>query len=143
MNKNILVLKRWFHYLWNSPHHHVRLVRYLMVGLTNMSVCFVFMYIGSAVFGMHYLGYTALGYGVSILYSFYMNLRFTFRVSGNIARRLCLFFLINFSNLGIVEVIEYQMITVYQFNHLFSIFCAMLWYSAAGFIINALLVYRR
>ncbi|MBP6917635.1 MAG: GtrA family protein [Legionellaceae bacterium] len=140
MNKYILFVKRLLHYVMTSPQ--MRIVRYLMVGLTNMSVCFTFMYIG-AYLGLHYLQYTVLGYGVAIVYSFYMNLKFTFRVSGNITKRLILFFLINFSNLGIVELIEYEMITVYHFNHYFSIFCAMLWYSAAGFTINALLVYRR
>ena len=140
MNKHILLIKRLLHYVMTSPH--MRIVRYLMVGLTNMSVCFTFMYIGAAL-GLHYLQYTVLGYGVAIVYSFYMNLKFTFRVSGNITKRLILFFLINFSNLGIVELIEYEMISVYHFNHYFAIFCAMLWYSAAGFTIHALLVYRR
>lgn len=142
MNKNILRLKRLWQYLLTSPHHHMRLVRYLMVGLTNMTVCFLFMFIGASL-GLHYLQYTVMGYGVSILYSFYMNLRFTFRVSGNITKRLVLFFMINFTNLGIVELIEYEMITVHHYNHFFSIICAMLWYSIAGFTINALLVYRR
>lgn len=141
MKKYIFFTQRFANYILTSPH--TRIIRYLMVGLTNMTVCFTFMYIGASILKLHYLMYTFLGYAVSILYSFYMNLRFTFRVSGNITRRLILFFLINFSNLGIVEWIEYEMITVHHFNHYFSIFCAMLWYSAAGFTINALLVYRR
>ena len=141
MKKNNLSFQYLWQYLLTQPHMSV--VRYLMVGLSNMTVCFLFMYIGATVLGFHYLGYTMLGYVVSISYSFYMNLRFTFRVSGNITKRLGLFFLINFSNLGIVELIEYQMITVHNMNHYFSIFCAMLWYSAAGFAVNALVVYRR
>ena len=123
-----------------SPH--LRVVRYALVGLSNMSVCFTVMYLGSLA-GLHYLQYTVLGYSISIVYSFYMNLRFTFRVSGNITRRLLLFFLVNFTNLGLVEVIEYVMIDVWKINHLFSIICAMIWYSLAGFICNMLFVYRR
>ncbi len=123
-----------------SPHF--RIVRYGMVGLSNMSVCFIVMYLG-ALAGLHYLQYTVLGYSISIVYSFYMNLRFTFRVSGNITRRLLLFFLVNFTNLGLVEVIEYVMIDVWKINHLFSIICAMVWYSLTGFICSMLFVYRR
>jgi putative flippase GtrA len=132
----------WHHY-WRQilTAHHLRIVRYGIVGLTNMSVCFMIMYLGALV-GLHYLQYTILGYSVAIIYSFYMNLRFTFRVSGNISTRLFLFFLINFTNLGLVEVIEYVMIDVWRINHFFSIICAMVWYSLAGFICNMLFVYR-
>jgi len=139
MNKSTVIIKKLWHYL--LTHHHMRFVRYLMVGATNMTVCFTFMYIGSAL-GLHYLEYTVLGYVIAIVYSFYMNLRFTFRVSGNITKRLISFFAINLTNLGIVELIEYMMISVYHLNPLFSIICAMFWYSLAGFTINALWVYR-
>lgn len=139
MKKITPLIKFLWHYLNTTPH--MRFVRYLMVGTTNMIICFTFMYIGSAL-GLHYLEYTVLGYAISILYSFFMNLRFTFRVSGNITKRLIAFFVINFTNLGIVEVIEYVMISVYGLNPLFSIICAMLWYSIAGFTVNALWVYR-
>src|SRR3990167_10897618 len=81
-------------------------VRYLLVGCTNSMVCFGTMAI-FAHLGFHYLIYTAAGYVVAIFYSFFMNLHFTFRVNGKIVQRLLLFFFINFSNLGIVEVIEY------------------------------------
>ncbi len=140
MNKLTSVVKKLWHYLVTK--HHMRFVRYLMVGTTNMTVCVTFMYIGSAL-GLNYLEYTVLGYLIAILYSFYMNLRFTFRVSGNITKRLLAFFAINFFNLGIVELIEYVMISVYHLNPVFAIICAMLWYSLAGFAINALWVYRR
>ncbi len=139
MNDQMSKIKQFWTYLTESQH--LRIVRYLMVGLTNMTVCLFFMYIG-ALAGLHYLEYTVLGYFVSILYSFYMNLRFTFRVSGNITKRLILFFVINFSNLGLVEVIEYVMIDVFHYNHLLSIICAMLWYSVAGFAMNTFWVYR-
>lgn len=140
MNKLSYTFVQFWEYLKTA--HHLRFVRYLMVGFTNMTVCFSFMYLG-ALSGLHYLQYTFLGYLVSILYSFYMNLRFTFRVSGNITKRLMLFFLINFTNFGMVEVIEYLMIDKFHLNHMFSIICAMLWYSLVGFTINTFWVYRR
>lgn len=132
----------WRH-LWQQilTAHHLRIVRYGIVGLSNVGVCFIAMYLG-ALAGLHYLQYTVLGYALAILYSFYMNLRFTFRVSGDISRRFSLFFLVNFTNLGLVEVIEYVMIDVWKMNHLFSIICAMAWYSLTGFICSMLFVYR-
>lgn len=139
MSKPPLTIKYLWHYL--TTKKHLRIVRYLLVGLTNTTVCFSFMYLGFLA-GLHYLEYTVLGYFVSILYSFYMNLRFTFRVTGNITKRLIFFFVINLTNLAIVEVIEYVMIDMYKLNHLFSIICAMLWYSLVGFTINTLWVYR-
>ncbi|PJD93539.1 MAG: hypothetical protein CK424_01685 [Legionella sp.] len=133
-------IQQFWTYLTESQH--LRIVRYLMVGLTNMTVCVFFMYIGSLA-GLHYLEYTILGYLISILYSFYMNLRFTFQVTGNIKKRLILFFVINLSNLGLVGIIEYVMIDIFKYNHQLSIICAMLWYSIAGFTMNTFWVYRR
>lgn len=117
-------------------------VRYMLVGLTNTSVCFITMYI-AYLFGFHYLSYTAIGYLVAIFYSFFMNLRFTFRVQGKILQRLSLFFIINLSNLGIVELIEYLMIDIFHLNRIFSILTAMTWYVITGFLMNNYLVYKR
>ena len=117
-------------------------VRYIMVGMTNTTVCFSTMYLGSLA-GLHYLSYTAVGYLVAILYSFFMNLYFTFRVNGQILKRLTLFFAINLTNLGIVETIEYIMIDNFHINPLLSILCAMTWYVVTGFLINSYLVYSQ
>lgn len=117
-------------------------VRYMLVGLTNTTVCFTSMYI-SSLFGFHYLTYTAIGYLVAIIYSFFMNLHFTFRVEGKILQRLSLFFIINLSNLGIVEIIEYIMIDIFYINRLLSILTAMTWYVITGFLMNNYLVYKR
>ena len=127
---------------WIKVAMQYTLVRYLLVGLTNTTVCFLVMYIGS-LFGMHYLLYTAMGYFVAILYSFFMNLHFTFRVEGMILKRLLMFFVINLSNLGMVEIIEYILIDNLMWNRIFSILCAMSWYVITGFLINNYLVYRR
>ena len=93
--------------------------------------------------GFHYLAYTAIGYLVAIIYSFFMNLHFTFRVEGRIIKRLSLFFIINLSNLGIVEIIEYVMIDIFYINRLLSIIAAMSWYVITGFLMNNYLVYNR
>lgn len=133
-------LAHYWHELRTKPEFIV--IRYLMVGLTNTTVCFGTMSI-FALLGFHYLTYTAIGYIVAILYSFFMNLHFTFRVEGQILKRLSLFFCINFTNLGIVEVIEYILIDKLHWNHFLSILLAMGWYVVSGFLINNYLVYRR
>ena len=117
-------------------------IRYILVGCTNTAVCFVSMYI-AYLMGFHYLTYTAIGYLVAIFYSFFMNLHFTFRVEGKIAKRLTLFFVINLSNLGVVEIIEYVMIDIFHINRLVAIFSAMTWYVITGFLMNNYLVYNR
>ena len=100
------------------------------------------MYLGS-LFGLNYLLYTVLGYLITIIYSFYMNLRFTFQVSGNISKRFQLFFLINLTNLALVEAIEYTLIDILKWNHYLSIFSAMVWYAVSGFICNRIFVYSK
>ena len=117
-------------------------IRYAMVGCTNTTVCFTTMYLASLC-GFHYLMYTAIGYLVAIIYSFFMNLRFTFRVKGKIAKRLALFFVINLTNLGVVEIIEYILIDIFYIHRLMSIILAMGWYVATGFLLNNYLVYNR
>lgn len=117
-------------------------IRYVMVGCTNTAVCLVSMYT-AYLMGFHYLAYTAIGYLVAIIYSFFMNLHFTFRVEGRIVKRLSLFFMINLSNLGIVEIIEYVMIDIFYINRLLSIIIAMSWYVITGFLMNNYLVYKR
>jgi len=127
---------------WIKTISRYTFVRYLLVGMTNTTVCFSVMYL-CALAGLDYLMYTAVGYLVAILYSFFMNLRFTFKVEGQILKRLSMFFCINLTNLGIVEVIEYEMIDLLHMNRLFSILCAMSWYVITGFLINRYLVYSR
>lgn len=139
-----LVSKIRTSYIWKRIQALMKFtfVRYLMVGMTNTTVCFSAMYLGSLA-GLHYLAYTALGYLVAILYSFFMNLYFTFRVEGKILKRLTLFFVINLTNLVVVEIIEYIMIDKFYMNRLFSILSAMTWYVITGFLINSYLVYSR
>lgn len=139
MTRYISFLKYAWIFLLTSKY--LRIVRYGIVGLTNAGVCVTFMYLGYLA-GLHYLEYTILGYFISILFSFYMNLRFTFRVSGNIKKRLVLFFVISLSNLAMVEMIEYIMIDIYKFQPMVAIICGILWYAVIGFIINTLWIYR-
>lgn len=114
---------------------------YLLIGVGNTLVCLMVMYLGASL-GLNYLKYTVLGYLVAITFSFFMNLHYTFKVEGQILRRLSLFFIVNLVNLLLVELIEYTLIESFSINHLIAIFCGMSWYIFAGFILNSSLVYR-
>lgn len=117
-----------------------KFLRYLLTGTANTLVCFTMMYLGASL-GLDYLKYTVLGYLVATIFSFFMNLHYTFRVEGQMLKRLSLFFLVSFVNLLLVEIIEFTLIESFSLNHLFAIFCGMCWYLLAGFILNNKLVY--
>jgi putative flippase GtrA len=121
---------------------YYKFARYLLVGGMNTLICTLLMYIGASL-GLGYLYYTAFAYLIGILSSFFMNLRFTFRVQGQIIKRLCLFFLINLSNLFLVECIEYTLIDVFGVRLVIAILCGMVWYAITGFLMNNWLVYRQ
>ena len=118
-----------------------RLVRYLLVGGFNTVFSMGLMYLG-AVFGLNYLVYTALGYTATILLSFFMNLHFTFKTSDRLAYRLIGFLLVSFSNLAIVEGLEYYLIEHCAIQRPIAILCGMLWYVSSGFLLNNFVVYR-
>jgi len=118
-----------------------KFIRYLMVGACNTALCLSVMYIGAR-FGLNYLVYTALGYVCSTAVSFFMNLRYTFRVNGAVGQRLALFCLVNLVNLVLVEIIEYVLVESYGLTRLIAIFCGMCWFVVTGFLANNYFVYR-
>jgi putative flippase GtrA len=118
------------------------LYSYLIVGLMNTTICFMAMYLG-ALSGLDYLSYTALGYIIAILFSFFMNLRYTFRVKGDTLKRLVLFIGFNLINLLFVEIIEHVLIESFALNKILAILCGMGWYIVVGFLLNSFFVYRK
>ena len=125
-----------------SLQAYYKFARYLLVGAMNTLLTLCLMFIG-AVAGFSYLYYTAFAYLIGITCSFFMNLRFTFRVQGQIKRRLFLFFLINLGNLFIVECIEYTLIEKFSMVQPLAIFCGMIWYAVTGYFMNNWLVYHQ
>ena len=116
--------------------------RYLTVGALNTLLCISVMYAG-AQFGLGYLVYTALGYMFSITLSFFMNMRFTFRVKGEVGKRFALFWLVSLVNLVLVELIEYILVVQFGVSRLLAIFCGMSWFAVSGFLMNNFFVYRQ
>lgn len=117
-------------------------IRYTMVGASNTLLCLSLMYIG-ALLGFNYLLYTALGYLVSIFFSFFMNLYFTFRVKGRVLRRLTQFLMFSVVNVGLVECIEYTLIEYFSMQQRFAVLWGMSWYMMTGFLINRYIIYSR
>jgi|GEM_PF-6483847 len=119
-----------------------RFSSYLVIGLVNTSLCLLLMYLGH-LGGLNYLFYTAFGYSFTILFSFFLNLRYTFQVEGMLLRRMALFIGIGLVNLLLVEYIEYTLIERFDCNKVFAIMCGMAWNLGAGFLASNFLVYRR
>lgn len=116
--------------------------RYLMVGALNTVLCFLVMYAGSSL-GLGYLVYTAMGYLTTILLSFFMNLRYTFKIRDRAGIRLIGFITVSLTNLSIVELIEYTLIESFSFPRWIAILLGMGWYVSTGFLVNNFVVYRR
>lgn len=119
-----------------------KFARYTMVGTINTIICVSLMYMGF-VFGLNYLAFTFLGYGITITLSFYMNLRYTFQVEGDVCKRFVLFWLVCLTNLGIVLSIEYYLVTTFAMKHFLAVFCGMCWYVVSGFLVNNFFIYRQ
>ena len=123
----------------------IRLIRpfysYILIGMVNTLMCCTLMYLGSRM-GLNYLGYTAFGYIFSILFSFFMNLRYTFRVQGNTFKKLVLFLCVNLTNLFIVELIEHSLIETYKINPVIAILAGITWYTTCGFLFSVFWIFR-
>jgi putative flippase GtrA len=117
-------------------------LKYLSVGFANTALCFGIMYLGF-LYQLNYVEYTALGYLVAMTFSFFMNLIVTFEVEGKLLQRLSLFFIVNFINLALVEILEYCMVELLLFKPPIAVFCGMVWYVIVGFLINSRFVYAK
>ena len=115
--------------------------RYLMVGSLNTVLCFLVMYAGSSL-GLGYLVYTAIGYLTTILFSFFMNLHYTFKIRDRAGIRLIGFVTVCLTNLFIVELIEYTLIELFSITRWLAILIGMGWYVSTGFLVNNFVVYR-
>lgn len=116
--------------------------RYFMVGIVNTIICSIVMFVGDKL-NVHYLLYTALGYMVAMICSFFLNLRFTFQMDGNIWLRIGLFCCISLINLMGVEWLEFQLIEHYFLPPVFAIASGMVCYMLMGFFMHRTFTYSR
>ncbi len=117
-------------------------VMYGMVGLMNTALSLTVMFLAASL-GLGYMWYTFLGYVVGIMCSFFMNLRYTFRVQGNIWNFLPLFLAVNTFNLCVVEAIEYVLVEHFSYTEWMVVGFGMFCYSVGGFFANRYIVARQ
>ena len=115
--------------------------RYLLVGGFNTVLNLGMMYIGSSM-GLSYLLYTPMGYLTTILFSFFINLHYTFKVRDRRGYRLLGFLCVSLTNLAIVEIIEYVLVDLCSVARWIAVILGMGWYVVTGFLVNNYVVYR-
>lgn len=118
----------------------IEFFRYICVGGINFLVCVLTMWC-MAWLGIHYTLYTAIGYLLAIICSFFLNLKFTFKHSVFSHKRLIKFFGFSITNLFLVEIIEFLLIQYFQCRELLAVIIGMTWYTLTGFIVNKFFVY--
>jgi putative flippase GtrA len=118
------------------------MVKYGLVGVANTAVFSLVTYLVSLT-GVHYSIYTALGYIVAILFSFYMNNRFTFKgTKGDVKVMLAKFLGVTLSLMLLVQVIQYVFIDVIGTMEIIGIIVGMLFYTGTGYLLNRNFVFK-
>lgn len=116
-------------------------IRYLGVGTINFLVCVASMFFFAKI-GLHYIIYTAIGYALAIICSFFLNLKYTFTKTEYCKTKLLKFFGFSCFNLILVELIEVYLIQTQELRELYAVFIGMSWYTLSGFIINKFYIYQ-
>lgn len=114
---------------------------YLCVGAINFLVCVMTMALLSHM-GINYIVYTAIGYGLAICCSFFLNLKYTFNAGKVTKERFFKFILLNGTNLLLVELIQITLINHYKMREIFAIIIGMFWYTLSGYLANKFLIYH-
>jgi putative flippase GtrA len=118
------------------------MVKYGLVGVANTAVFSLVTYLVSLT-GVHYSIYTAIGYIVAILFSFYMNNRFTFKgTKGDVKVMLAKFLGVTLSLMLLVQVIQYVFIDVIGTMDIIGIIVGMLFYTGTGYLLNRNFVFK-
>ena len=127
----------------NYKKEMITMIKYGSVGVMNTAVFSGITYLVSLT-GVHYSIYTAVGYVVSILFSFFMNNRFTFKENGgDIKRLLAKFLVVTLSLMLMVQLIQYLFIDVMGTKEIIGIIAGMLFYTVSGYILNRNFVFKK
>lgn len=127
--------ENWKQELWIA-------MKYGFVGVLNTLVFTSLVFILSRT-GLHYSIYTAISYTIAILFSFVVNMKFTFsKFPGKILPRAVKFISLSLSLMLIVQVIQYLIIDVVLWPELAGILTGMVFYTGTGYILNRLWVFK-
>lgn len=118
------------------------MLRYGLVGLLNTGV-FTLAAWALHKTGWHYSVYTAIAYGIAIIFSFFMNTFFTFRKSDVPLRGMFLrFLLVTLTLVGLVQLIQLALIEKLQWPELIGVIAGMVFFTGTGYILNRLWVFK-
>jgi len=119
------------------------LVLYGLVGLSNTVVSAGIMAVSDYA-GVPVAVYTLYAYVAGMIQSFLLNRSLTFRSSRDKAwfRRVARFVIVNLSLLGTVQLLQYVLISHAGLHKAIAIAIGMVWYTAAGYILNKLWVFK-
>lgn len=127
----------------NYKKELITMIKYGSVGVLNTAVFSLITFLASLT-GVHYSVYTAIGYIISILFSFFMNNRFTFKQNGgDVKKTLAKFLLVTISLMLLVQGIQYVFIDVIGTVEIIGIIAGMLFYTATGYILNRNFVFKK
>lgn len=127
----------------NYKQEFITMVKYGSVGIMNTAVFTAVTYLVSLT-GVHYSIYTGIGYIISILFSFFMNNRFTFKKNGgNVTVLLAKFLGVTISLMLLVQLIQYLFIDVVGTKEIIGIIAGMLFYTVTGYILNRNFVFKK
>lgn len=126
----------------NIKDELIKMLKYGLVGLLNTTIFIIVAYISRKI-GLNYVLYTLIGYSVAILFSFFMNKKYTFNNKIKDFKVIFTKFLaVTFSLLAGVQVIQFLLIDVFELNELYGVFLGMVFYTGLGFILNRFFVFK-
>ncbi|HBN82995.1 MAG TPA: hypothetical protein DDZ89_04060 [Clostridiales bacterium] len=127
----------------NYKEELITMIKYGSVGVMNTAVFSLITYLASLT-GVHYSIYTAVGYVISILFSFFMNNKFTFKKNGGDTKKtLAKFLVVTLSLMLIVQGIQYLFIDVIGTVEIMGIIAGMLFYTVTGYLLNRNFVFKK
>ena len=122
-------------------HHAKQFIKYCLVGLVNTGVSVLAMFFFSLT-GMRYVFYTAIGYALGFIISYFLNFYFTFRCKNSLSLGLAKFLLVNIILFCGAEVIQIILIERLHAQHFLGIGVGMIFYTVTGFFINRYYTFR-
>jgi putative flippase GtrA len=119
----------------------IQFIKYGLVGVLNTLIFTVSAFSFSFIF--NYTVYTTISYSLAILFSFFMNKKYTFESAGNFKIYIINFFAVNVSLLIIVQILQIYLIEKVLLRELFAIMACMCVYTFSGFLLNKFFVFKK
>lgn len=116
-------------------------IKYGLVGVANTAITAFVMVVGAFV-DWHYVAYSTLGYVAGIVSSYFLNLRFTFRVRKRFASTFLRFVSVCGICFLVAQGCQIALIEIFGVGEAIAVALAMVLYTGVGFALNRALVFR-